>query len=250
MKAIILAAGYATRLHPLTLDKPKPLIEVGGMPMVEHILFRIEEVNDVDGIFIVTNDKFYPKFVEWSKGFKCNKPLKILNDSTKSNEDRLGAVGDIHFVVQKEKIDEDLMVIAGDNLFEFSLAHLVGFFNKKNASIVALCDLLEKEKLAKKFGVVELDEHLRVVGFEEKPEHPKTSLTSTACYIFTKKDLELLEKCIKEDKKPDNLGDFIKWLSEREHIYGFVFTESWFDIGSHEQLEEVRKLYEEKKKQK
>jgi len=248
MKAIILAAGYATRLYPITLDIPKPLIMVGEKLMVEHILSKIEEVDEVSDVFIITNDKFYQKFVEWSKDFKYSKPLKILNDGTKSNEDRLGAIGDIHFVVEKEKINDDLMVIAGDNLFEFSLADLTEFFKNKNASVVAVYDLVEKEKLAKKFGVVELDENSRVIGFEEKPEHPKTSLTSTACYIFTKKGLGLLERCIRENKKPDNLGDFIKWLSEREHMYGFVFKERWFDIGGHEQLEEVRKIYGEKEK--
>lgn len=247
MKALILAAGYATRLYPLTLDKPKPLIEVGGKPMIEHILLRTEEVNDIDEVIIVTNEKFYYKFLEWIKGYKSGKKLKILNDKTQTEDDKLGAIGDIDFAVKAEKIDDDLMVIGGDNLFEFSLKDLVDFFKSKKASVVALRDLKQKEKLAGKFGVVETDMYEKIVGFEEKPSKPKTTLASTACYIFTKKDIELLEKCIKEHKQPDNLGDFIRWLSQKEHVYGFIFEEEWFDIGNPDQLKEVDELFKKRK---
>lgn len=242
MKAIVLAAGYATRLYPLTLNKPKPLLKVAGKPLLEHILFRIEEVDNVDEIFIVTNDKFYPYFLRWLKSYKSNKKIKIINDGTKTNEERLGAVGDIHFVVADQKIDDDILVIGGDNLFEFSLDHLNSFFKEKKKSVVALYDVKDKE-LAKKYGVVELDETSKIIGFEEKPNKPKSTLASTACYIFSKSDLEELEKCILNGKKPDNLGDFIKFLSKRKHFYGFVFSERWFDIGSKEQLNKADKEF-------
>jgi len=246
IKCIILCAGYATRLYPLTKDKPKPLLPIAGKPMIEHILFRVEEVEDIDKIFVVTNNKFYSHFEDWSKNYKSNKKITIVNDNTTSNEDRLGAIGDIDFVVKHQNVDEELLVIAGDNLFEFSLVHLADFFKEKQASVVALYDLKEKHKAANMYGVVETDHTTKIIGFEEKPEQPKTSLISTACYVFTKKDLELLEKCIAEHHKPDNLGDFIKWLSGKEHVYGFVFEESWFDIGSHEQLKEVNEIYGER----
>lgn len=245
MKALILAAGYATRLYPLTLNTPKPLIEIGGKPMIEHILLRVNEVEEVDEVIIITNDKFYTKFVDWSKKYKSKKKLKILNDKTKAEEERLGAIGDIDFAVKAEKINDDLIVIGGDNIFEFSLKDLVEFFDEKKASVVALRDLKQKEKIAGKFGVVETDVYDKIVGFEEKPAEPKTTLASTACYVFTKKDIQLLEKCMAEQKKPDNLGDFVKWLSKKSHVYGFVFEEMWFDIGSHEQLKEVDELFKQ-----
>lgn len=243
MKAIILCAGYATRLYPLTLDKPKPLLCVAGKPLLEHILFRIEEVEDIDEIFIITNDKFYNHFLEWAKGFKTNKTLKVINDNTTSNEDRLGAIGDIHFVIKEENLDDDIIVIAGDNLFEFSLDHLNKFFREKKSSVVALYDVQDKE-LAKKYGIVGLDDGLKIVDFEEKPADPKSTLASTACYVFSKADIEELENCIRENKKPDNLGDFIQYISSKKEVFGFVFGERWFDIGSHEQLKEANEKWQ------
>jgi glucose-1-phosphate thymidylyltransferase len=245
MKCIILAAGYAIRLHPLTLNKPKPLLEIAGKPMIEHILLRVEEINDIDEIFIVTNDKFYNGFAEWSKSYKSNNKIKIINDNTKSNEERLGAIGDIDFVIKAEKIDDHIIVIGGDNLFEFSLKHLNEFFKQKKASVIALYDVKDKE-LAKKYGVVELNDDTKIIGFEEKPENPLSTLASTACYIFSKEDIEELEKCIKEHKKPDNLGDFIKYLAIKKHIYGFAFSEKWFDIGSHDELKEADIVWRKK----
>ncbi len=246
MRAIILAAGYATRLYPLTHNTPKPLLKIGNKPIIEHILYRILEVDDIDGIYIITNDKFYPHFIEWKKHYHTNVPIKIVNDGTKTNEDRLGAIGDIHFVVKQEKIDDDLLVIAGDNLFEFSLRHLNEFFHNKEGSVVALYDLEDETKVAGKYGVVQLGENHRIIDFEEKPQNPKSSLASTACYLFAKEDIEELERCIAQNKKPDNSGDFIKYLSAKKKVYGFVFTENWFDIGSHDQLKEADEFWSNK----
>ncbi len=242
MKAILLAAGYGTRLHPLTLNQPKPLLKVAGKPMIEHILFRIEEIDDVDEIFIVTNHKFHPHFQDWSKNYKSNKKITVLNDGTKTNETRLGAIGDIHFVVKNKNVDEDILVVGGDNLFEFSLHHMNIFFNEKKSPVIALYDVKDKE-LAKQYGIVDLNKEKKIIGFQEKPSEPKSTLASTACYIFSREDLEELEKCIQQGNKPDNLGDFIKHLSERKHVYGFVFSERWFDIGSKEQLDKADKEF-------
>jgi len=142
----------------------------------------------------------------------------------------------MHFVVDKHDVDEHVLVVAGDNLFEFSLDHMYKFFKEKGKSAVALFDIVDKEKAAKKYGIIETDDQAKIVGFEEKPEQPKTSLVSTACYMFTKDDVQEFEQCMKERDKPDNLGDFIKYLSEKKHVCGYVFSERWFDIGDHEQL--------------
>lgn len=246
MKAIILVAGYATRLYPLTLSQPKSLLKVGNKRMVEHIIFKIEQLKEVDEVFIVSNQKFYDDFFKWSQRYKSRKPIKIINDNTTSNQDRLGAVGDINFVVQEEKIEDDILVIAGDNLFDFSLVDFYNFYKEKDSCVVAIYDIIDKEQAASKLGVVQLDENSKIIDFEEKPANPKTSLISTACYVFKKKDVNLLSKCMDESVALDNLGDFITWLINKKDVYGFVFKERWFDIGSHEQLQEVNGFYTKK----
>ncbi len=247
MKAIILAAGYATRLYPLTLETPKPLLTVGNKKMIEHIIERIEEVEDIDEIVVVTNNKFYSHFLEWRKFFASSKEITILNDGTVNNEDRLGAVGDIDFAIKKLKINDDILIVGGDNLFEFSLPSFMRFFKKKKASIVGTIDLQSPEKLAKRLGAIEVDKSLKIIGFEEKPEKPKTSIAATCIYLFTKEDIKELERCIKENKKPDNTGDFIKYLAAKKPVYSYIFAEGWFDIGSHEQLKEAHEIYLKKK---
>ena len=239
MKCIILAAGYATRLYPLTKDTPKPLISVAGKPIIEHIIYRLEELEKIDEIFVVTNDKFYNHFLTWSNNFSNGTKITIVNDGTESNEDRLGAIGDIHYVIKDKNILEDTIVIAGDNLFEFSLQHMHDFFSQKNSTVVAFRDLKDKALIAGKYGTAHLDESGKILEFQEKPEIPKSSLASTACYLFTKDDFFALERCIAENNQPDNLGDFIKYLSARKHVYAYVFEEKWFDIGSHDQLKEA-----------
>ena len=240
MKALILAAGYATRLYPLTLETPKTLLEVGGKPIVEYILNKIEEVKIVDGVYIVTNNKFYGHFEKWKENYDGK--IKIVNDMTNNNEDRLGAVGDIGFVVKKEKIEDDLMVIAGDNLFDYSLETLYTHFIEKKGSVVAVRNIGDRQKAAGKYGIVDFDNENRIIDFEEKPEYPKTNFAATACYIFSKSDIQKLEKCIEEKDNLDNLGDFVKWLSLKSDVYGFVFNENWHDVGNKEELFRVREI--------
>ena len=246
MKCIILCAGYATRLYPLTLDRPKSLLPIAGKPLIEHILISIEKLDDIDEIFIITNNKFFDNFRNWKRNYSSAKPIKIINDNTKDEEDRLGAIGDIDFVVKQEKINDDILVVAGDNLFDFNLVYLHKFFNEKKVSVIALYDIQNKDLAAKKYGIVEISKSNRIINLEEKPENPKTTLVSTACYILSKEDIQELEKCIKQHQKPDNLGDFIKWLSRRKQIYGLVFQGKWFDIGNKEQLKEADKVWGKK----
>ncbi|MCK5107903.1 MAG: nucleotidyltransferase family protein [Nanoarchaeota archaeon] len=237
MDVLILAAGYATRLYPLTLDIPKPLLDIGGKPILDHIIDKIKD--KVDKVHVITNNKFYSHFLEWAKD---KENVNIVNDQTLTNEDRLGAIGDIHYFIKKNNFDDELMVIAGDNLLGLDFDKFFRFFREKDSSILAIYDLIEKEKLANKFGVVELDDECKVIGFEEKPPQPKTSLTATACYMFKQKDVALLEKCVREQEKLDNTGDFIKFLASNSNVYGFVFDEVWYDIGSKEDLAKVREL--------
>lgn len=245
MKALILAAGYATRLYPLTENQPKPLLKVNGKPIVEHILERIKDVAEIEEILVITNHRFYDYFRVWLNHLKYPKKIKLINDGTISNDDRLGAVGDINHVLKEENINGNLLVIGGDNLFGFSLQRFINFFKAKDeSSVVALYDLKELERVKGKFGVGVLERD-QVVNFEEKPLKPKSTFAATACYIFNENDLKLVEKSI-EQGKADNPGDLIKFLVKNSQVHGFVFDEHWFDIGSFESLKEAEKFYSER----
>ena len=240
MKALILAAGYATRLWPLTKNMPKPLLEVKGKPIIEYIISHILEIPAIDEIFVVTNEKFSLTFEQWAEGFKCKIPIMIINDMTTSNDDRLGAVGDMHYALREKKIDDELLVIAGDNLFEYKLSAFHDYYKKVKCSIVACRDMGKKEEVAGKFGVVEIDSKSKITGFEEKPQNPKTTLASTACYLFTRDDVKEIHAFIDAGNPPDNAGDFIRWLSRHKPVYAWVFREKWYVIGTFESLGRAR----------
>lgn len=244
MEAIILAAGYAVRLYPLTESMPKPLLNVAGKPIIEHIIKKLEEIDLVDKIYIVTNDKFEQHFKKWLSNFDAQKPVEVISDGTKSNEDRLGAFGDVHYAVNAKKIDDDLMIIAGDNLFEMSLKDAYNFFKKKKSNVIVLHDVKDFE-LAKHYGIVEVEKGL-VVNFEEKPANPKSTLASTVIYLFPKKTIHLIKKYIAQGNNPDKTGSFIEWLHKREKVYSYITDKKWYDIGSFEQLEKANRHYRQK----
>ncbi len=239
MQVVIPVAGYATRLYPLTKDRPKALLEVKGKPIVEHIVSRVEELPDVDCIFIVSNDKFYPNFEEWAQGFQSRIPVKVLNDGTKSNEDRIGQVGDIQFAIEEEKIDANLLVIAGDNLFNFSLLPAFNFFREKKAIVNALWDSKSLE-VARQQGIAVIDDGKKIVLFQEKAKKPKSTLTSLGIYFLPRQQVMLFKRFIGEGNDPDKMGYFMIWLVKNSVLYGFVYTEKWFDIGWPSALEKAR----------
>jgi glucose-1-phosphate thymidylyltransferase len=228
MRALILAAGYATRLYPLTRERPKPLLEVGGRPLVDWILERIAEVSEIEEVHLVTNAKFAPAFRAWAPPH-----VVVHDDGTLDDEDRLGAIGDLAFV----GLDgDDLLVVAGDNLFDFSLRAFVAFWRGKGrASAVALYDVGDVE-LARKYGIVELDADDRVTGFLEKPDEPPSTLAATATYLFHREHLGLAQRYLEEGNSPDQPGRFVAWLQAREPVYGYRFEGEWLDIGDHDQL--------------
>jgi glucose-1-phosphate thymidylyltransferase len=228
VRALILAAGYATRLYPLTRDRPKPLLEVGGRPIADWILDRISEVDEVEEVHLVTNAKFAPAFRAWAPA-----GLVVHDDGTTSEDDRLGAIGDLAFVGLG---DDDLLVVAGDNLFDFSVAAFVDFWRTKGtASAVAVYDVGARE-LARKYGIVELGEGERIVGFVEKPEEPISTLAATATYVFHREHLALVARYLGEGNSADQPGRFVAWLQAREPVYGYRVDGEWLDIGDREQL--------------
>ncbi len=239
---MILAAGYAIRLYPLTQNQPKPLLKVADKPIVEHILEKIKSVPEIKEILIVTNARFHHQFQVWLNHYSYPKKIKLINDGTISNEDRLGAVGDLHFVLQEEEIKEDLLVIAGDNLFGFSLKSFLNSFANIQKSHVALFDIKDKEKIKKRYGTALL-EKTKIINFEEKPAEPKSTLAATACYLFNKSDLKLVEQALKVGKA-DNPGDLVKYLVKSSEVHGYVFDQHWFDVGSFESLEKAEEVYQ------
>ena len=241
MEVLVLAAGYATRLYPLTEQTPKPLLKVGDKTIIEHILAKLERLEDINRVYLVTNDKFYPHFASWSKTFKTNLIIKIINDGTKNNEDRLGAIGDIHQVIEMEKINDDLLIIGGDNLFNDDLKDFISFF-QKNGSTVMLHDVQSLE-VAKQLGIASLDAESRINSFIEKPENPPSTLASTLIYALQKNHLPFVTKALAHGKA-DRAGDFIKFLSEQQPVYGKLLQGKWFDVGTFESLEEAKKVYE------
>ena len=232
MKALILAAGYATRLRPLTESIPKQLLPIGGRPMVEWILDKVRET-DVDEIHLVTNHRFAEDFERWAPD-----DVTVHDDGTTSNEDRLGAIGDIQFV----GLDDDLLAIAGDNLFEYSLRDYVEFWRgKEDASCVAVHDVGDPE-LAKQYGIVDVDSDGRITSFAEKPENPRTTLCATATYIFAREHARLVDTYLADGNPRDQPGDFVGWLQAREPVYAYSFPGAWWDIGDHAQLLEADNL--------
>lgn len=241
MKAVVLAAGYATRLRPLTDSIPKPLLPLAGRPMLEYLLGRIEAVEDVDGIYIVTNARFAGDFGRWASQRSGRLHLAVLNDGTTSNEDRLGAIGDIRFAIEEADLaGEELLVVAGDNLIEYSLEDFVRFWRGKGegAAAIAVHRIADTE-LIKQYGVAELDADDRVVSLEEKPAEPKSDLAATAAYVYRPEHLALIEPYLEEGNPPDAPGHFVVWLYTRAPVYGYRFEGAWMDIGDPEQLLEA-----------
>ncbi|MBD3164868.1 NTP transferase domain-containing protein [Candidatus Woesearchaeota archaeon] len=238
IKSIILCAGYATRLYPLTKNNPKPLLEVNGRPIIEHIILKLGKIREIDEIYVVTNNKFFSHFLEWQARNKSGKKITIVNDRTKSNDDRLGSLGDIKYVVENMNVADDIMIIAGDNIFEFSLNPIVELHKEKNKPVVALYDVKDKE-LAKQYGIVSVNSENKIVDFREKPQEPKSTLSSTGIYIYPRESvLKLIE--FTKNNDADKAGNFLEWLYKNDDVYCHITEKKWFDIGTKEQLEKAR----------
>jgi glucose-1-phosphate thymidylyltransferase len=245
MQVLILAAGYATRLYPLTLNQPKPLLPVAGKPMLEHVIDHLAGVKDLGEIFVVTNQKFVGHFTEWSEKYSREKTafnFKIINDGSTSDADKLGAIGDIHLVVTKEKVKDDLIVVAGDNLFDSSLAPFVEYARAQKTAVLAVYDVGDLEAI-KKYNSITLDDQGRITFFEEKPKNPTSTLTGIALYYFPADVVKLIHTYIAEGNNPDQPGRLIQWLYPRVPVHTWRVPGRWFDIGSKETLEEADRLF-------
>ena len=245
MNALILAAGYATRLYPLTLNKAKPLLEVGGKPIIEWLFDNLAPVPGLRTVYIVTNDKFAGDFQNWANRYQNRNPqmkIKIINDGSKSDDDKLGAIGDINLVMTREKLtDDDLLVIAGDNLFEQPLTEFVNAAKRSQAT-VAVHDVGNLEAM-KKYGTVTVDKNGVITNFEEKPEKPKSTLAAVALYCYSRDLLPLFRTYLAAGNNPDQPGLFLQWLYTRKAVNTFEIKGRWLDIGSKETLANADKIF-------
>ena len=245
MNVIILAAGYATRLYPLTLDKAKPLLEVAGRPMIEWVLANLADVPNLGTIYIVTNEKFANDFQAWAERYQDRQPalkLKIINDGSKSDDDKLGAIGDINFVITRENLAQsDLLIIAGDNLFNESLRGFVDYA-KKTLATVGVHDIGDLDAI-KKYGNITIDSNNSITHFQEKPEKPRSTLAALAVYYYSHEAVALLSTYLAAGNNPDQPGRFVQWLYQRKPVKTFQIKGKWLDIGSKETLEEANEIF-------
>lgn len=247
MNILILAAGYATRLYPLTQNKAKPLLEVAGKPMLEWVLDNLAPIPDIGTVYIVTNNKFAADFQAWADSYNRRQPklkFNIVNDRSTSDTDKLGAIGDIHLVVNQENLaGEDLMVVAGDNLFSESLEDFAAFAKGKAATL-ATYDVGDLEAI-KKYNNLTLDGEGKIVAFEEKSQNPTSTITGIALYYFDQATVPMFNTYIDEGNNPDQPGRFIQWLYPRLGVYTHTIKGTWFDIGSKETLEEANQIFQQ-----
>lgn len=234
MKALILAAGYATRLYPITKEFPKPLLPVADRPIIDYIIDKVAELEAIDEIFVITNSKFLSNFKGWVKNIKVPQRVTLIDDLTKSNSDKRGAIGDIHFAIENKSIHDDLLIIGGDNLFDSDLKGFLSFAEKKSPHpVIGAFDIKNTEE-AKKYGVIKLDNKNQVVDFQEKPRVPRSTLIAMCLYYFSKEKLGLVKEYSEaKTDKHDATGFYIDWLRKKETVFGFIFGGRWYDIGHH-----------------
>ena len=240
MKALILAAGYGTRLASAFKDTPKPLIPVGNRPLIDYVVDKLADIKPLSEIVVVSNNKFTPHFQEWAAARGGKVRIRVVNDGTNTPEERLGSVGDIRFVWQKEPSLQDWLVIGGDNLFDQDLSVFMDFSITKTPAVTIGVFDIKDIGAATKFGVVGLDKNQKVTSFQEKPKNPVSSMIAMCVYYFPQQTLGYLKEYLSESKAVDAAGSYIQWLSEKKNVYGFQFSGKWYDIGSVESLEEAR----------
>lgn len=231
MKNIVMAAGYATRLGELTRNFPKPLLKIGGSTILGRMLDDIDRIDCIDEHIIITNHKFAHCFEEWKKAQSYTKPITIVDDGTETNETRLGAVCDLLFAMDKLNIDDDILVVAADNMLFFSFREFVEFAREKGTSCIMCHEQPSVEKL-RRTGVVVIDEESRVINMEEKPERPKTHWAVPPFYIYRKADLELVRHSVEKGCGKDAPGNLAHYMVDNTVIHAWPMSAGRFDIGS------------------
>ena len=240
MKCLILAAGYATRLYPLTENFPKPLLEVGGKTILDWLIDDVDTLGAIDEYVVISNHKFAHHFEQWAK--EKTQKITVLDDGTESNETRLGAVKDIAFAINTLSLDDDMLVVAGDNLLDFTLTSFVTYAQEKKSSCIMRYYEGETARL-QKCGVVEIDENDRILGMEEKPKNPRSNWCCPPFYFYTRADARLVEDGIQAGCGTDAPGSYIAWLASVSPVYAMEMPGKRYDIGNLESYRAVQENY-------
>lgn len=242
MKNIIIAAGYATRLYPLTENFPKPLLKVGQRNILERMLDDVDRLPEIDSHIIVTNHRFAPVFEEWRSGVSYTKPITIIDDGTSTNETRLGAVRDLLLAIERCGIDDDIMVLAADNILEFSLRGFVDYFREKGTSVI-MCHHEPELRRLQRTGVIAVDGDMRVLEMQEKPERPVSNWAVPPFYIYSRRDLPLIRDCMSHGCGFDAPGNLAHYLAETSTLHAWPMPAARFDIGSLDSYHEAQKRF-------
>jgi len=247
MIAILLAAGYATRLYPLTKNKPKSLLPLGSKLIIDYIMDSVDKISGLSKVVLITNDLFTRQFEEWAASLdrEGKAPIVVLNDGTTDDTNKRGAIGDIKFTIDTLGIDDDVCILAGDNIFTYSIENMQAFFEEKKApTLIAINvpELHQRQKLA----VAVLDDDCRVVDMEEKPQEPKSEWGIYATYFYGREILPLIDTYLEEGNSPDAPGNFPSWLYKRMPVYAFKGDGECIDIGTLENYEKTCKEYEDR----
>ena len=244
MKCIILAAGYATRLYPLTENFPKPLLKAAGKTILDWIIEDLASSHRIDEFIVVSNHKFYDIFKQWHREHPAADTITILDDGSTANENRLGAVKDIAFAIDQCNVDEEIIVVAGDNLTDFSLNGFIDYFFTKHTTCIMRHYEPSVEKLHKT-GVITINEQDKVLLMQEKPTEPASNWAVPPFYIYTKEDLPKIKYAI--DNKVCNVdapGDFICWLCTESNVHAYLMPGSRYDIGNLESYQNIQETYQ------
>lgn len=231
MKAILLCAGYGTRLYPLTENKPKALLEVKGKKLIDMLVDSVEKIDAIDEVIIVTNDRFYNQFCEWGTQRKKKTPITVINDFTTSNDNRLGAIGDIKYALDNLKIDDEIFVAASDMYFTFEMKDFYDFYKQKNADVI-MGEIENDISVLQRKGVAVLDANQKVVEMQEKPKEPKGNFSVAPFYIYTKESVKEIDKYLAEGNSPDAPGNYPSWLCKHKAVYAMTLTGDCIDIGT------------------
>lgn len=240
MKCLILAAGYATRLYPLTENFPKPLLKVGEKTILDWLIEDIHTSDLVDEYVVISNHKYAPHFERWAKAHTL--PITVVDDGTSTNETRLGAVCDIQFALDKLGLDDDLLIIAGDNVLDFSLTTFIRYATEKGTSCTMRYYEAEEARL-RKSGVSEIDPHERLLSMEEKPEHPRSHWCTPPFYFYRKEDAARIKDAIADGCGTDAPGSLAAWMCRHSILHSMQMPGSRYDIGNLESYQRVQETY-------
>ena len=246
MKSIILAAGYATRLYPLTKDFPKPLLKVGESSILDRLINDIDAFDEIDEHIIISNHRFISHFEQWKACTHLSKKVTILDDGSTENENRLGAVKDIAFAIETLSLDDDILVLAGDNVLDFSLEPFINYFANKQTTCIMRHYEGEKSRL-QKTGVAIIDEKDKVIQMQEKPSEPASNWAVPPFYLYQRETLPLIVNAVKQSVcNTDAPGDFIAWFCSQRPVHAWKMSGKRYDIGDIRSYEEVQKIFQRK----